>query len=151
MELALAQARMAAAAGEVPVGAVVVLNEEVIAAAHNQVISQNNPTAHAEILALQQAGQQIGNYRLINCELFVTLEPCTMCAGACVHGRIKRLVYGAKDPKTGSIESVGQVLAAPYNNHHVDSLGGVLRGPCSQLLTRFFAARRAEQKAKKLK
>ncbi len=149
MRLAMVQAQLAAQAGEVPVGAVVVLGDQVIAEAHNQVITQNNPAAHAEVLALKKAGDQIGNYRLIDCELFVTLEPCMMCAGACVHGRIKRLIYGAADPKTGAVASVDQLLIKSYHNHLVNVTGGVLQAQCGQILTDFFAAKRAQHRASK--
>lgn len=146
MRLALAQAHLAESAGEVPVGAVVVHNDQVVAQAHNQMITQSNPTAHAEILVLQQAGLTLGNYRLIDCELFVTLEPCTMCAGACIHGRIKRVVYGASDAKTGVVDSVDEIFKQAHHNHRVESLGGVLKPECSQILSQFFAKRRAMKK-----
>ena len=147
MQLAMEQAQLAALAGEVPVGAVVVCHDEVIARAHNQVIMDNNPAAHAEQLALSRAGQVLDNYRLIDCELYVTLEPCTMCAGACVHSRIQRLVFGAHDLKTGAIESVDQILSKPHHNHMVNHTAGVLGPACGQLLSDFFAARRAAKKA----
>ncbi|MCL4169380.1 UNVERIFIED_CONTAM: hypothetical protein GTU68_062332 [Idotea baltica] len=148
MRLALQQAQAAAAADEVPVGAVVVHQGEVIAQAHNQTITLNDPTAHAEILALKHAAQQLGNYRLIDCDLFVTLEPCGMCAVACVHGRINRLVYGACDLKTGVIDSVDQVLLQPHHNHKVASQGGVLAVDCGQILSDFFANKRSLKKQK---
>ncbi|WP_223788916.1 tRNA adenosine(34) deaminase TadA [Marinicella meishanensis] len=147
MQLAMAQAQQAAAAGEVPVGAVVVLAGEVIAAAHNQVITLHDPTAHAEVLAMRQAGQRVGNYRLVDCTLYVTLEPCSMCVGACIHARIKRLVYGASDPKTGAVASVDQLLERDHHNHRVDAQGGVEATACGQMLTDFFAARRLQHKA----
>lgn len=149
MQLALKQAQLAADSDEVPVGAVVVFNGEVMASAHNQTITRNDPTAHAEILALRQAGQAIGNYRLIDCDLFVTLEPCGMCAVACVHARIKRLIYGAADLKTGSIDSVEQALLKPHRNHQVVSQGGVLELPCSQIISDFFTHKRKLKKALK--
>ena len=151
MRLALQQAQLAAAADEVPVGAVVVHNGVVIAQAHNQTISQNNPSAHAEILALQQAGQTIGNYRLVDCDLYVTLEPCGMCAVACVHARIRQLVYGAKDLKTGAIESVEQALLKPHHNHQVSFEGGVLQVECGQIISDFFAQKRQQKKTTKKK
>lgn len=151
MQLALQQAELAAKMDEVPVGAVVVLNGEVIAQAHNQTITRNDPTAHAEILALQQAGQAIGNYRLIDCQLYVTLEPCGMCAIASVHARIKRLIYGAKDLKTGAIDSVEQVLLKPHLNHQVSSCAGLLESKCSQIISEFFANKRKLKKINKLR
>ena len=149
MKQALIEAEKAAINGEVPVGAVVVLNGQVIAQAHNQTITQNNPSAHAEILALQQAGLAIGNYRLIDCDLYVTLEPCGMCAIACVHARIKRVVYGASDLKTGAIESVEQALIKPHHNHKVISEGGVLKTACGQIISDFFAQKRLQKKGSK--
>ncbi|VAW48139.1 tRNA-specific adenosine-34 deaminase [hydrothermal vent metagenome] len=149
MQLALQQAQLAADADEVPVGAVVVFNGEVIAQAHNQTITQNNPSAHAEILALQQAGLTISNYRLVDCDLYVTLEPCGMCAVACVHARIKRLVYGASDLKTGAIDSVEQALNKPHHNHNVISEGGVLKTACGQIISDFFVQKRLQKKAAK--
>lgn len=151
MQLALQQAQLASNIDEVPVGAVVVHNGEVIAASHNQTISRNDPTAHAEILALQQAGQVIGNYRLIDCDLFVTLEPCGMCAVACVHARINRLVYGAQDLKTGAVDSVEQAFIKPHHNHQVATEGGVLELECGQIISAFFAAKRTAKKASKTK
>lgn len=150
MRQAIIQAQLAAESGEVPVGAVVVMNDQIIAKAHNQMITQHNPAAHAEVLALQQAGKTMGNYRLIDCELFVTLEPCTMCAGASIHGRIKRLIYGANDPKTGVIESVDQCLEKAYHNHQIIVNGGILQKECSQLLSDFFAMKRIEHRSHKL-
>jgi len=149
MQLALQQAQLAAQADEVPVGAVVVLDGEVVAVAHNQTISQKNPTAHAEILALQQAGQAVGNYRLIDCVLYVTLEPCGMCAVASVHARIKRLVYGARDYKTGAIDSVEQALLKEHHNHKVLSQGGVMETECGQIISDFFAQKRNQKQALK--
>lgn len=149
MQLAMDQARRAAAVGEVPVGAVVVLHGQVIATAHNQVISLHDPTAHAEVLALRQAGQAVGNYRLVDCELFVTLEPCSMCVGACIHGRIKRLVYGASDPKTGAVASVDHLFERDHHNHRVSVEAGVEAEACGQMLSDFFAARRQQHKAQK--
>ena len=146
MRLALQQAQMAADKDEVPVGAVVVCNGDVVAQAHNQTIGHSDPTAHAEILALQQAGQAIGNYRLVDCDLYVTLEPCGMCAVACVHARIKRLVYGAHDFKTGAINSVEQALIKPHHNHMVQSEGGVLHAECGQIISDFFTQKRLKKK-----
>ncbi|MCX7553542.1 tRNA adenosine(34) deaminase TadA [Marinicella sp. S1101] len=150
MLAALAQAKAAAQADEVPVGAVVVHDNQIIARAHNQVITLNDPTAHAEVLALRQAAKAIGNYRLIDCELFVTLEPCSMCAGACVHARLKRLVYGASDTKTGVIESVESHLLKPFNNHIINATGGVLAAACGEIISDFFSQKRSEKKAASL-
>ena len=149
MQLALQQAQMAATVDEVPVGAVVVLSGEVIAKAHNQTIADKNPTAHAEILALQRAGQVVGNYRLIDCDLYVTLEPCGMCAGACVHARIKRLIYGAVDLKTGAVDSVEQTFVKRHQNHVVSSTGGVLANECGRIISDFFARKRQRKKVSK--
>ncbi len=142
MRLALEQAHLAELSGEVPVGAVLVHNDQVIAQSHNQMITLNNPTAHAEIMVLQQAAEGIGNYRLIDWELFVTLEPCTMCAGACIHARIKRVVYGASDAKTGVVDSVDKIFKQAHHNHKIASSGGVLMPECGQLISQFFAHRR---------
>lgn len=147
MRAALEQAEIAAQNKEVPVGAVVVHNGEIITETHNQVITLNDPTAHAEVLALRLAGKKIGNYRLVECDLYVTLEPCTMCAGACVHARLNRLVYGASDLKTGVVNSVDKALSKAYHNHQVDIVSGVLADQCGQIVSDFFARRRAEKKA----
>jgi tRNA(adenine34) deaminase len=142
MQRALALARQAEQAGEVPVGAVVVLNNEVIGEGGNTPIQQNDPTAHAEIMALRQAAQKMGNYRLPEATLYVTLEPCAMCAGAMVHARIKRLVYGAADPKTGAAGSVMNIVAMPELNHRLEVTGGVMAEQCGELLKTFFQNRR---------
>lgn len=139
---ALALARAAAARGEVPVGAVVVRDGVVIGRGGNAPIAHNDPTAHAEIAALREAGRALGNYRLPGCELFVTLEPCVMCAGAIQHARIARLVYGASDPKTGACGSVVDLFAERRLNHHATVVGGVLAAESAALLVDFFAARR---------
>jgi tRNA(adenine34) deaminase len=144
MEEALSAAQRALEAGEVPVGAVVVHAGEIIGRGWNRNITDSDPTAHAEIIALRQAGSKLGNYRLEDCELFATIEPCAMCAGALVHARIKRLVYGADDPKAGAIRSVMEVLNHPQLNHRIDIRGGVLGGRCAELLQSFFRGRRAE-------
>jgi len=149
MRLALEQAQQAWSLGEVPVGAVVVLNGEVIAAACNRPIALHDPSAHAEMLALRIAAEKLENYRLPECELFVTLEPCVMCAGAMMHARIKRVVYAATDPKTGACGSILNLFEQEKLNHHTEVTGGVLADECGQLLKDFFAARRkaaAEQK-----
>jgi len=147
MLLALELASLAQAAGEVPVGAVVVLDGKIIGRGYNAPISRNDPTAHAEMMALRDAAQNIGNYRLVGCELFVTLEPCLMCAGAIMHARIARLVYGARDPKTGACGSVLNAFADPRLNHHTEVKVGVLADECGLMLSDFFAMRRAQQKA----
>jgi tRNA(adenine34) deaminase len=144
MEEALREATRAQAAGEVPVGAVVVFEGELVGRGYNRNLRSNDPTAHAEILALREAAATLGNHRLTGCELFVTLEPCAMCAGAMVHARLKRLVYGAEDPKAGAVRSVLQVLNHPRLNHQMEVAPGVLAGRCADLLQSFFRARRAE-------
>ena len=146
MQLALAEARLAAAAGEVPVGAVVVKDGRVIASGRNAPVDGHDPTAHAEIVALRAAAQALGNYRLDGCELFVTLEPCTMCSGAMLHARLQRVVFGAADPKTGAAGSVLNVFAQPQLNHQTLVQGGVLAEECAALLHDFFQQRRAAQR-----
>jgi tRNA(adenine34) deaminase len=146
MRVALDMASQALAAGEVPVGAVVVLDNEIIGRGFNAPISHNDPTAHAEMSALREAAQHLGNYRLVDCELFVTLEPCLMCAGAVMHARIARLVYGARDPKTGACGSVVDVFAEQRLNHHTMVSSGVLAEQCGAMLSDFFSMRRAEQR-----
>ena len=145
MEAALAEAHEAEAEGEVPVGAVVVRDGEIIARAHNQPVGLNDPTAHAEILALRAAAERLGNYRLTGCDLYVTLEPCAMCAGALVHARVRRLVYAATDPKAGAVASLLRLLEAPHLNHRVEVGSGVLAEEAAALLQRFFALRRGEK------
>lgn len=142
MREALALAREAGAAGEVPVGAVVVLGGEVVGRGYNQPIGRHDPSAHAEIMALRDAARRLGNYRLPGAELFVTLEPCLMCAGAIMHARLARAVFGARDPKTGAAGSILDAFAEPRLNHHTKVAGGVLAEECGQLLSSFFAARR---------
>jgi tRNA(adenine34) deaminase len=146
MQLALAQARLAAAAGEVPVGAVILQRGVVIATGRNAPIDGHDPTAHAEINALRAAAQVLGNYRLDGCELFVTLEPCTMCSGAMLHARLQRVVFGASDAKTGAAGSVIDVFAKAQLNHQTQVLGGVLARECAGLLQDFFRQRRADHK-----
>ena len=150
MQCALDQAVLAQSAGEVPVGAVVVLNGEVIASGCNQPIGRNDPTAHAEIVALREAALRIGNYRLAGCELYVTLEPCAMCAGAIQHARIARLVWGAKDPKTGACGSVVDLFSQPLLNHHAQVVSEVMAPESAALLQGFFAQRRARAKKQAL-
>jgi tRNA(adenine34) deaminase len=144
MEEALRAAQRALEADEVPVGAVVVHAGEIVGRGWNRNLTDSDPTAHAEIIALRQAGTNLGNHRLGDCELFATIEPCAMCAGALVHARIKRLVYGADDPKAGAVHSVIEVLNHPQLNHRMEVRGGVLAGRCAELLQSFFRSRRAE-------
>ena len=143
MREALAEARSAGDAGEVPIGAVVVVDGEIVARGQNRVLRDLDPTAHAEMVAMRVAARAIGNYRLLECELHVTLEPCAMCAGAMIHARLKRLVYGARDPKAGAAGSVLEVLNHPRLNHQMVVTGGVLDEECGELLREFFRQRRA--------
>lgn len=142
MQLAIEQAHEAEAAGEVPIGAVIVRDGEVVAAAHNRNILEFDPSAHAEIACLREAGKVFENHRLTGCTMFVTVEPCVMCAGALIHARIARLVFGTRDPKAGAIRSIMQVLDHPALNHRVEVTEGVLADECSSLLKEFFASRR---------
>lgn len=142
MHIALEAARGAAAAGEVPVGAVLVRDDEVLAVAANRPIGRCDPTAHAEIEALRAGGTKLGSYRLTGTTLYVTLEPCVMCASAIVHARVSRLVFGAWDPKAGGAGSTVNVFALPSMNHRVDVFGGVRMEECGRLLSDFFADRR---------
>ncbi|HEY5633852.1 MAG TPA: tRNA adenosine(34) deaminase TadA [Burkholderiaceae bacterium] len=142
MRAAIDAAREAAALGEVPVGAVIVREGRVIATGFNQPIGTHDPTAHAEVRAMRAAARLLGNYRLVGCELYVTLEPCAMCVGAIQHARIARLVFGARDPKTGACGSVVDLMAEQRLNHHCTVTGDVLAAQCAALLSEFFAARR---------
>jgi tRNA(adenine34) deaminase len=142
MREALAEARQAGARDEVPVGAVVVRDGTVVGRGANRSIQAVDPTAHAEIEALRDAARTVGNYRLTGATLYVTVEPCLMCAGALVHARVARLVYGALEPKAGAVASTLQVLDAPSLNHRVDVVGGLLEPECRQLIQAFFARRR---------
>jgi tRNA(adenine34) deaminase len=142
MQTAIGLAHEAAAQGEVPVGAVVVKGGVIIGLGYNAPIKQHDPSAHAEIRALRDAAQHLGNYRLIDCTLYVTLEPCAMCAGAIQHARIAHLVYGASDPKTGACGSVIDLMAEDKLNHHTQVTGGILAGECGDLLSQFFKDRR---------
>lgn len=142
MQHALAQAREAGACGEVPVGAIVVLDGEIVGRGYNQPIMRHDPTAHAEVMALRDAAERLGNYRLPGCELYVTLEPCVMCSGAIMHARIARVVFGARDPKTGVAGSVIDLFAESRLNHHARIEGGVLAEACGGMLSSFFSARR---------
>ena len=146
MGLALEQARLAGTQGEVPVGAVVVKDGEVIGRGFNQPISSHDPSAHAEMVALRDASQRLGNYRLTDCDLYVTLEPCVMCSGAIFHARIRHVIFGATDPKTGVAGSVMNLYASTPLNHHADVRGGVLAAESGALLQSFFAARRKAQR-----
>lgn len=142
MRLALQQARAAGDLGEVPVGALVIKDGEIVGRGHNRNLLDHDPSAHAEIVALRDAGARLGNHRLNGCEMFVTIEPCAMCAGALIHARLSRLVYGATDPKAGAVQSVLQVLNHPSLNHKIEVVPGVLEQECSEILQRFFRDRR---------
>lgn len=142
MAEALVEAEHAQASGEVPVGAVVVCDGKIVGRGHNRVIQDSDPTAHAEVLAMREAAVTLGNYRLSGCDLFVTIEPCAMCAGAIVHARLKSLVYGTDDPKAGAVRSVLNVLNHPQLNHKVEVRSGVLQERCAQLLKEFFRSKR---------
>ncbi len=142
MQAALDEAKLAGTAGEVPIGAVVVANGEILSRGQNRVLRDVDPTAHAEIVAMRAAAYVIGNYRLLNCSLYVTLEPCAMCAGAMIHARLARLVYGAPDPKAGAAGSVLEVLNHPKLNHKMPVTGGVLAEECGEVLKEFFRLRR---------
>ncbi|HSH87097.1 MAG TPA: tRNA adenosine(34) deaminase TadA [Methylophilus sp.] len=145
MRIAIALAEEAAGLGEVPVGAIVVKNGEVIGRGKNAPISLNDPTAHAEIQAMREAAQHLGNYRLVDCALYVTLEPCAMCSGAIQHARISRLVYGASDPKTGCCGSVINLMAEAKLNHHCEITNNVMAEECGALLSSFFKQRRLDK------
>lgn len=146
MQHALQLAQKAEQIDEVPVGAVVVYQDTIIGEGWNQSISQNDPSAHAEMIAIRQAGKYLNNYRLINCSLYVTLEPCPMCAGLLVHSRINRLIYGAADAKTGSAGSLFNLVDHEKLNHQIDVTNNVLADECSTLLSAFFKRRRQEKK-----
>jgi tRNA(adenine34) deaminase len=143
MRVALGLARRGEAAGEVPVGALVVCDGELIGEGWNQPIGSHDPTAHAEVIALRDAARRVSNYRLPGCTLYVTIEPCTMCAGALIHARVGRLVFGAQEPKSGAIISASRVLDNPALNYRVGYEGGVLKAECSGLIKDFFAQKRA--------
>jgi tRNA(adenine34) deaminase len=142
MQEALRAAQRALDAGEVPVGAVVVRAGKIVGRGFNRNIADSDPAAHAEIFALREAGASIGNHRLSDCELYATIEPCAMCAGAMVHARIRRLIYGADDPKAGAVHSVLRVVNHPSLNHQMEIRGGVLAGTCAEVLQDFFRSRR---------
>lgn len=153
MRLALDQAHNALLVGEVPVGAVIMRDtadgRQVLATGYNRPITTHDPSAHAEIVALRHAAQLLQNYRLPDCELYVTLEPCAMCASALLQARVRRVVFGAPDPKTGAAGSVVDLFGEPRLNHHTQLRGGVLAEPCAALLREFFAARREQQRAER--
>jgi tRNA(adenine34) deaminase len=142
MEEALREAQRGAALGEVPVGAIVVRDGQIVGRGCNRPITDSDPTAHAEILALREAGKRLGNYRLGDCDLYVTMEPCAMCAGAMAHARVKRLIYAAEDPKAGAVQSVMAVLNHPSVNHRVEVTCGVLAGRAMEMVQAFFRERR---------
>lgn len=145
MQRALALADKARHAGEVPVGALLISNDEVLAEGFNSSICLSDPSAHAEVIVLRKAAQKLNNYRLLNTTLYVTLEPCVMCAGAMVHARIQRLVYGATDAKTGSVQSCLQILDQSFLNHRIQHQGGVLALQCGAILSAFFQERRLKE------
>jgi len=144
MHEAIRAAQRALEIDEVPVGAVVVCEDKIIARGFNRNIRDCDPTAHAELVALREAASAVGNHRLSGCDLFVTIEPCAMCVGAMVHARIRRLVYGANDPKAGAVHSAMRVLNHPSLNHRIQVQGGILAGRCTELLQQFFRVRRAQ-------
>lgn len=149
MREAITQALKADALNEVPVGAVVVIDGEIVGRGFNQPITSNDPTAHAEVVALRDAGLNIDNYRLADADLYVTIEPCTMCSGAIVHGRVRRVIFGALEPKSGVVVSQGNIFESSYFNHRVEVVKGVLADECSQVVQDFFKRRRKEKKALK--
>jgi tRNA(adenine34) deaminase len=146
MRAALAEAERAREAGEVPVGAVVVAGGEIVGRGYNQPISSRDPTAHAEVVALRDAAGRLGNYRLPGATLYVTVEPCVMCAGAILHARVARVVYGAREYKTGAHGSIVDVFAEPRLNHHCEISGGVLADACAALISGFFESRRRQRR-----
>jgi tRNA(adenine34) deaminase len=142
MRIALEEAQLALEKGEIPVGAVAVRDDRILSRAHNSPISMNDPSAHAEILAIRRAAGRIGNYRLVGTTLYVTLEPCIMCAGAIIQARISRIIFGAYDPKSGGVSSLYTILNDQRLNHTVDVMGGILEEECSQILSGFFRKKR---------
>lgn len=149
MQRALQLAQTAAEQGEVPIGAVVVYRNRVVGEGYNQTITTLDPSAHAEMVAIRQAAQELGNYRLVDCTVYVTIEPCSMCAGLLVHSRIDRLVFGATEPKAGAICSASQVSEQAHFNHQFEVISGVLADECSAIMSRFFRERRERKKALK--
>ena len=148
MQIAISEANLAKSKNEIPVGAVLIQNNELIAQAHNQPISHNDPTAHAEIQVLRIAAKQQSNYRLVGSTIYVTLEPCAMCLGAMMHARIKRIVFGASDPKTGVCGSCANLTSEAFFNHRIAILGGILENESKEILQSFFKLRRKEQAKK---
>lgn len=148
MEEALREALRARALGEVPIGAIVVQDGRIVGRGCNRPLTNRDPSAHAEVLALREAGATVGNYRLPDCDLYVTVEPCVMCSGAITHARIRRLVYGAEDPKAGAVHSMLQVLNHPKLNHRVEVVSGVLAARCMDLLQAFFREKRTASDSK---
>ena len=148
MHIAISEANLAKSKDEIPVGAVLIQNNELIAQAHNQPISHNDPTAHAEIQVLRIAAKQQSNYRLVGSTIYVTLEPCAMCLGAMMHARIKRIVFGASDPKTGVCGSCANLTSEAFFNHRIEALGGILEKESKEILQSFFKLRRKEQAKK---
>lgn len=146
MQAALAQASLAQSMQEVPVGAVLVADGKIIGQGHNQPITNNDPSLHAEMVAIRDAAKKLGNYRLPKTTLYVTLEPCCMCAGLLVHSRIQRLVFGARDPKAGAVGSILNIVQHPKLNHQIEVTSGVLEEECGQILSSFFKARRLQKK-----
>lgn len=151
MAQALELASRGAVLGEVPVGAIIVYKNNIIGRGFNAPISQNDPSAHAEIQAMRNAAQHLGNYRLVDCDLFVSLEPCVMCAGAIMHARVRHLFYGANDPKTGACGSITNLFLEQRLNHHTEISGGILAEQCGKMLSSFFADRRRQHRAEKNK
>ncbi len=149
MQAAIEQAKLADQLNEVPVGAVVVLDGEIIGRGFNQPITAHDPTAHAEVMALRDAAKKVENYRLVNADLYVTVEPCTMCSGAIVHSRIRRLIYGTTEPKAGVAQSQDHIFSKAYFNHQVDVTSGVLAQTCTDVIQAFFKRRREEKKAER--
>ena len=147
MQAALGQARLALAAGEVPIGAVLVVGERIVTGAFNQPITANDPTAHAEVLVLREAARTFGNYRLTEAVVYVTVEPCLMCVGAMVHARVREVVYGAAEPKTGALVSMVKALESPGLNHRFAVTGGVLEDDCRAILQEFFSGKRRAGRA----
>jgi tRNA(adenine34) deaminase len=149
MAQAIEEALKASALNEVPVGAVVVLNGKIIGRGFNQPISSNDPSAHAEVMALRNAGSNLNNYRIVGADLYVTIEPCTMCAGAIIHSRVKRVVFGAIEPKSGVVVSQQAIFEQPYFNHEIEVIPNVLEAQCTEVMQAFFKRRRMEKKTVK--
>jgi tRNA(adenine34) deaminase len=148
MDIAIEEALLASAKGEVPIGAVVTLGDNILARSHNNAISMNDPSAHAEILAIRQAAKMLGNYRLVGATLYVTLEPCVMCAGAIIQARVQRIVFGADDPKSGGVVSLYSILNDTRLNHSVEVKSGVKKDACAEILSRFFREKRIVRNVK---